>query len=63
MQPATPEQYAALLRQLKPHLIELEERIANLDYGTIDLRVEVRAGKAVKMTFIESRTWLAEKSA
>lgn len=61
--PTTPEEYAALLRQLKPHLVELEERIMSVEYGSIDLRIEVRAGKAVKMTFIEGRTWLADKNA
>lgn len=58
----TADEFAELMRSNKPHLIEIEERAAAIGYGSIDVRLEVRAGVVAKMSFIETRTWVREKN-
>jgi len=57
----TPDQFAELIRKAKPHLIKIEEEIEKVDYGTIEVKLSVRAGVIEKMEFVESRVWLRPK--
>lgn len=54
----TPDQYAELIKLTKPYLLELEERVESIQFGTIEIRIEVRAGVVEKMTFFSGKTWL-----
>lgn len=60
-QKLTPEEYAEMMKENKPHLIELEERASKLEYGTMQVIFHVRAGAVNKMEFHSSQTWLAPK--
>lgn len=61
MDKLSPEQYAAIVEQEKPHLIEIENHVDGLQFGTLTIEVEVRAGKVMKMAFVEKKTWLRDK--
>lgn len=54
----TPDEYAELMKNTKPHLIKLEEEFSKVDYGTVEVKFEVRGGVVDKMSFFESKTWL-----
>lgn len=58
----TPEQFAILLKEAKPYLMMIEDRAAEIGYGSLEIRLEVRAGQVEKMMFFESKTWLKDKS-
>lgn len=61
----TPEQESMIanaIRTNKPYILALEEQASDIDYGTIDVRMEVRAGVIEKMSFFSSKTWLRDKS-
>lgn len=49
------------LTEDKPHLVEVEQRIAKLGYGTITVEMTVRAGVVTKMEFVEKEKWLSPK--
>lgn len=57
----SPEQFAEIIGKEKPYLIAIEERVRNLSYGTIDCKLEVRAGAVEKVQFFESKNWLKPK--
>jgi hypothetical protein len=57
----TPDQYAELIQKSKPYLIALEERVASIEYGDIEVRITVRAGAVEKMVFFEGKTWMRGK--
>ncbi len=59
----TPDEYAEHIKQSKPYLVELEQKVEGLDYGDILVRITVRAGVVDKMQYIESnKTWMKPKS-
>lgn len=59
----SPTEFAQIMERNKPHLIRLEEEVARVDYGTVNIELNVRAGKVVGMEFIEVRKkWLPPKS-
>ncbi len=57
----SPDEYAQIMKESKPHLIELEEYFADIDYGEIDVRFEIRAGVVNKMSFFTKKSWLKPK--
>ncbi len=57
-----PEDYAQMIQENKPYLIELENKAQQLDYGTIELRMTVRAGVVVRMDFKSEQTWMKDKT-
>ncbi len=58
----TPEQFAEMIRDSKPYLIELENHVQGVSYGTVEVKIEVRAGVVEKMNFFNSKTWLRDKT-
>lgn len=58
----TPDEYANLIQQTKPYLIRIEEVVSDTQYGSIEVRLEVRAGSVEKMQFFNAKTWLKQKS-
>lgn len=58
----SPDEYAQLMKETKPHLIALEEYFSELDYGEIDVRFEIRSGVVNKMSFFSKKTWLKPKA-
>lgn len=54
----TPAEFTRTLNELKPHIVKIEEEVLKLDYGTMDIRIEVRAGEVVKMEFWKGERWL-----
>lgn len=58
----TPEQYAQIVEQNKPHLIAIEEQIMKTSDGSIELKIDVRAGAVNKITFFNSSYWFRSKT-
>lgn len=61
----TPEQEALIanaIRTKKPYILAIEDIAQDLQYGTIEVRMEVRAGAIEKMSFFNTKTWLREKT-
>jgi hypothetical protein len=56
-----PEEYARIIEQQKPHLIEIENHVSELEYGELSITLTVRAGVVAKMEFHDSKTWLRPK--
>ena len=57
------DQFAEIMRKNKPHLIAIEEKATQLDYGSMTIKVEVRGGVVSKMSFIQTEeTWLSPKN-
>lgn len=52
---------ANLIQQRKPYIPELEQRIHDLEFGTLEVVVHVRAGVVEKMEFVSKKTWLRDK--
>lgn len=52
---------ANVIAQRKPHLIEIEQRVHDLEYGTLEVVIVVRSGTVEKMEFINRKTWLRDK--
>lgn len=59
----TPDQYAELIKLTKPHLIEIEDRVKEVEYGELDVKLTVRAGVIEKMNFYENKVWMRPKEA
>lgn len=59
----TPEEFAALVLKNKPHLVEIEDAVKDIQYGEIQINMTVRAGVIQKMQFWSGRTWLKDKNA
>lgn len=60
----TPEQeqeIADAIRNKKPYILVLEEVASNLNYGTMEVQMEVRAGAIEKMTFFNRKIWMKDK--
>lgn len=57
----SPDEYAQIMKQTKPHLIELEEHFGKLDYGEVEVKFIIRAGVVAQMQFFETKTWLKPK--
>lgn len=58
----TPEEFAKVLKDAKPYLLVIEQRAKEVGYGSVEVKLEIRAGEVEKMMFFESKTWLKEKS-
>lgn len=58
----TLEQVANIMRENKPYLIKVEEKVQKTAYGEIEIKLCVRAGVVEKMSFIASETWLKDKA-
>lgn len=59
----SPEEFAALVLKNKPHLIEIEDKAKDVNYGEMQVNLTVRAGNIVKMQFWSGSTWLKDKTA
>jgi hypothetical protein len=57
-----PEEYAQMIQENKPHLIEIESHAAEIEYGEMVITFTVRAGVVQKMEFHDTKTWLRPKS-
>ena len=65
MNDLTPEMESFIAKKMmenKPYLLALEERVGKVDYGSIEVRLEVRGGVVEKVVFYEGHTWLKEKN-
>lgn len=51
-----------MIREHKPYLVALEERVEELDYGEIQVQITVRAGVVEKMAFWSGKTWMRQKT-
>lgn len=58
----TPEQFAMIIQKERPHLIEIQQHIEEVQYGTVTVEIVVRAGVPNKMEFVEKKTWLKDKT-
>lgn len=56
----TLEEYAEFVKENKPYLVRIEDEITKIEggYGTVEVRLEVRAGVVNKMSFWRGETWL-----
>jgi len=54
--------FAEMIREQKPYLLELEKEVGKIGYGTVEVKLEVRAGAVEKMCFFNSKNWLRPKS-
>jgi hypothetical protein len=61
MEKYTLDEYAMMMRSNKPYLMAIEEVVGKLNYGDIDLKIEVRAGVVEKMVANSHKTWLRPK--
>lgn len=59
----TPEQYAQIVEQNKPHLIAIEDQIMRHPDGSIELKLDVRQGIVNKITFFTSSYWFKQQKA
>lgn len=57
----TTAQLQDMVSQEKPYILELDKAIQDLKFGTIDLKLEVRAGEVEKMSFFQTKNWLRPK--
>lgn len=57
----TLDQIAELMKKNKWHLIEIEEAVQSVEYGTVEVRLEVRAGAVEKVSFFNAKTQLRPK--
>jgi len=55
------DEYATMMRNNKPYLMAIEEVVGRLNYGDINLKIEVRAGVVEKMVADSHKTWLRPK--
>jgi hypothetical protein len=58
----TAVEWANHLKDTKPHLIKIEEEATQIQFGTIDIRIEVREGEVVKMDFWKGEHWLKPRT-
>lgn len=58
----SPEEFAQMIKDHKPYLIQLEEMARVLQYGQVEVTIHVRAGEVEKMEMIEKKTWLRKKA-
>lgn len=58
----TPEEFAGLVLKNKPHLVEIEDKLKEIDYGEVQVNLTVRAGVVSKMQFWSGNTWLKPKN-
>jgi len=61
----TPEQEEAIAQAIKtkkPYILEIEKNAQELQYGTMEIQMEVRAGAIEKMFFFNKKIWLREKT-
>ena len=62
----TPEQEAQIaqvIKARKPYLLAIEEKVTEVQFGSILVEVAVRNGSVDKMDFKEiNKSWLREKS-
>jgi hypothetical protein len=57
----TLDEYASMMRTNKPYLIAIEELVEKMQYGTAELKMEIRAGVVEKMESTNHKTWLRPK--
>lgn len=59
----TLEEYAEFVKHSKPHLLKIDEAITKMEggYGTLEIKMEVRAGVVNKMSFWSGEMWLSPK--
>ena len=55
------QDFANVIAQRKPHLVEIEQRISAMEYGEMEVILVVRAGVVEKMEFVNRKTWLRDK--
>ena len=47
----TPEEYAQIVLENKPYLIEIERIVEEVKYGEVDLKLTIRDGQVEKINF------------
>lgn len=52
---------AKVMKQNKPHLVKIEELIQDLYDGNLEFKVDVRSGRAEKISVVSVKTWVREK--
>lgn len=60
----TPELEAMIAQRImenRPYLYELEQHVAAVFHGAIEVKLEIRAGSVEKMTFTNHKSWIREK--
>ncbi len=57
----TPDEYAQIVMANKPYLIAVEQQVAEVDYGEMDIKLTIRAGQVEKVQFWKGKTWLRDK--
>ncbi len=65
MNELTPEMEALIASKMmenRPHLIELENRIQGISFGHLEVIIDIRNSRVDKMTFIEKKACIREKS-
>lgn len=49
------------MRETKPYLQALEELVSDVEYGIVEVVLDVRAKQVEKMTVINRKVWLRPK--
>ena len=57
----SPDEFAAMLRELKPYFFKIEELCTELEHGDITLTLTVRDKAVEKMAIHSEKTWLRPK--
>jgi hypothetical protein len=58
----TLDQYAEMMKANKPYLMALEELVEAIDYGQIEVILDVRSKAVEKMIVVNRKTWLRPKA-
>jgi len=57
----TPEQFADMLKELKPYFFKIEELCTEIEHGDLTLTLTVRDKAVEKMSIHSEKTWLRPK--
>lgn len=58
----TLEEYSKMLKDTKPYLIALDDLVNEVNFGQIEVILDVRAKSVEKMTVVDRKTWLRPKA-
>lgn len=57
----TLDEFAELMKKTKWHLIRVDEEIQKVEYGSLEVKLEIRAGAVEKVVFTTSKAELRPK--
>lgn len=60
----TPELEAKIAKAImenKPYLLEIENRVADMKFGEMDVRLTIRGGNVDKVSFFKTETWVKDR--